>query len=67
VEIVYAMTSLDHRAADSRLLADWLPGHRPMRHPSWGQICSLDESTEIAVYQGRPSLVDYRTAAAAAA
>jgi predicted transposase YbfD/YdcC len=27
VEIVYAVTSLDHRAADSRLLADWLQGH----------------------------------------
>jgi predicted transposase YbfD/YdcC len=27
VEIVYAITSLDHRAADPRLLADWLQGH----------------------------------------
>jgi hypothetical protein len=27
VEIVYAVTSLDHRAADSRLLAAWLQGH----------------------------------------
>jgi predicted transposase YbfD/YdcC len=27
VEIVYAITSLDHRAADLRLLADWLQGH----------------------------------------
>ncbi len=27
VEIVYAVTSLDHRAADCRLLADWLQGH----------------------------------------
>jgi predicted transposase YbfD/YdcC len=27
VEIVYAITSLDHRAADCRLLADWLQGH----------------------------------------
>jgi predicted transposase YbfD/YdcC len=27
VEIVYAITSLDHRAADRRLLADWLQGH----------------------------------------
>src|SRR3954463_2337057 len=27
VEIVYAITSLDYRAADPRLLADWLQGH----------------------------------------
>jgi predicted transposase YbfD/YdcC len=27
VQIVYAVTSLDHRAADCRLLADWLQGH----------------------------------------
>ncbi|HSU00871.1 MAG TPA: ISAs1 family transposase [Geodermatophilus sp.] len=27
VEIVYAVTSLDHRGADCRLLADWLQGH----------------------------------------
>lgn len=27
VEVVYAVTSLDHRAADSRLLAAWLQGH----------------------------------------
>jgi predicted transposase YbfD/YdcC len=27
VEIVYAITSLDHRAADPRLLASWLRGH----------------------------------------
>src|SRR3954447_11162763 len=27
VEIVYAITSLDHRAADPRLLAAWLQGH----------------------------------------
>jgi predicted transposase YbfD/YdcC len=27
VEIVYAVTSLDHRAADPRLLAGWLQGH----------------------------------------
>src|SRR3954467_15789968 len=27
VEIVYAVTSLDHRGADGRLLADWLQGH----------------------------------------
>jgi len=27
VEIVYAITSLDHRAADPRLLATWLQGH----------------------------------------
>ena len=27
MEIVYAVTSLDHRAADSWLLADWLQGH----------------------------------------
>lgn len=27
VEIVYAVTSVDHRAADSRLLAAWLQGH----------------------------------------
>jgi predicted transposase YbfD/YdcC len=27
VEIVYAVTSLDHRAADPRLLATWLQGH----------------------------------------
>jgi predicted transposase YbfD/YdcC len=27
VEIVYAITSLDHRAADSRLLGHWLQGH----------------------------------------
>jgi predicted transposase YbfD/YdcC len=27
VEIVYAVTSLDHRAADLRLLATWLQGH----------------------------------------
>src|SRR3954447_2445111 len=27
VEIVYAVTSLNHRAADPRLLADWLRGH----------------------------------------
>jgi predicted transposase YbfD/YdcC len=27
VEIVYAVTSLDHRAADSRLLGHWLQGH----------------------------------------
>ena len=27
VEIVYAVTSLDHRAADVRLLATWLQGH----------------------------------------
>ena len=28
VEIVYALTSLDHRAADPRLLAGWIPGPR---------------------------------------
>ena len=27
MEIVSAITSLDHRAADPRLLADWLHGH----------------------------------------
>jgi predicted transposase YbfD/YdcC len=27
VEVVYAVTSLDHRAADARLLALWLQGH----------------------------------------
>jgi predicted transposase YbfD/YdcC len=27
VEIVYAITSMDHRAADPRLLAGWLQGH----------------------------------------
>jgi predicted transposase YbfD/YdcC len=27
IEIVYAVTSLDHRAADPRLLAAWLQGH----------------------------------------
>src|SRR3954452_24204811 len=27
VEIVYAVTSLDHRGADCRLLGDWLQGH----------------------------------------
>ncbi len=27
VEIVYAVTSLDYRAADARLLAAWLQGH----------------------------------------
>jgi predicted transposase YbfD/YdcC len=27
VEIVYAITSLDHREADQRLLAGWLQGH----------------------------------------
>jgi predicted transposase YbfD/YdcC len=27
VEVVYAITSLDHRAADSRLLGHWLQGH----------------------------------------
>src|SRR4051794_33721295 len=27
VEVVYAITSLDHRAADPRLLATWLQGH----------------------------------------
>jgi hypothetical protein len=27
IEVVYAVTSLDHRAADARLLALWLRGH----------------------------------------
>jgi hypothetical protein len=27
VEIVYAITSLDYRAADPPLLAEWLRGH----------------------------------------
>src|SRR3954454_16294468 len=27
VEVVYAVTSLDHRAADAQLLARWLQGH----------------------------------------
>ena len=27
MQIVYAVTSLDHRGADCRLLADWLQGH----------------------------------------
>jgi predicted transposase YbfD/YdcC len=32
VEIVYAITSLDHRAADPRLLADWLQGPWPIEN-----------------------------------